>query len=211
MAKALNYNLNFKANTKEAETALKQLQMQLEKISLKSFKIDSKGFKEAQANARKLQQALNFSTTSTGKLDLTKFNSELKKSGLTVNQLSKQMLSLGVDGEKAFASFAKTISSTQTPIRQTSKMLDEMWVTMKNTMRWQFTTAALGGFTGAISDAVSYAHQLDSALRDIRIVSGESAESMEQFAVDASKAAKRLSSTTKDYAEGALIYYQQGI
>ncbi len=211
MAKALNYNLNFKANTKEAETALKQLQMQLEKISLKSFKIDSKGFKEAQADARKLQQALNFSTTSTGKLDLTKFNSELKKSGLTVNQLSKQMLSLGVDGEKAFASFAKTISSTQTPIRQTSKMLDEMWVTMKNTMRWQFTTAALGGFTGAISDAVSYAHQLDSALRDIRIVSGESAESMEQFAVDASKAAKRLSSTTKDYAEGALIYYQQGL
>lgn len=211
MAKALNYNLNFKANTKEAETALKQLQMQLEKISLKSFKIDSKGFKEAQADARKLQQALNFSTTSTGKLDLTKFNSELKKSGLTVNQLSKQMLSLGVDGEKAFASFAKTISSTQTPIRQTSKMLDEMWITMKNTMRWQFTTAALGGFTGAISDAVSYAHQLDSALRDIRIVSGESAESMEQFAVDASKAAKRLSSTTKDYAEGALIYYQQGL
>lgn len=211
MAKALNYNLNFKANTKEAETALKQLQMQLEKISLKSFKIDSKGFKEAQADARKLQQALNFSTTSTGKLDLTKFNSELKKSGLTVNQLSKQMLSLGVDGEKAFASFAKTISSTQTPIRQTSKMLDEMWNTMKNTMRWQFTTAALGGFTGAISDAVSYAHQLDSALRDIRIVSGESAESMEQFAVDASKAAKRLSSTTKDYAEGALIYYQQGL
>lgn len=211
MAKALNYNLNFKANTKEAETALKQLQMQLEKISLKSFKIDSKGFKEAQADARKLQQALNFSTTSTGKLNLTKFNSELKKSGLTVNQLSKQMLSLGVDGEKAFASFAKTISSTQTPIRQTSKMLDEMWITMKNTMRWQFTTAALGGFTGAISDAVSYAHQLDSALRDIRIVSGESAESMEQFAVDASKAAKRLSSTTKDYAEGALIYYQQGL
>lgn len=211
MAKALNYNLNFKANTKEAETALKQLQMQLEKISLKSFKIDSKGFKEAQADARKLQQALNFSTTSTGKLDLTKFNSELKKSGLTVNQLSKQMLSLGLDGEKAFASFAKTISSTQTPIRQTSKMLDELWVTMKNTIRWQVTTMALGGFTGAISDAVSYAHQLDSALRDIRIVSGESAESMEQFAVDASKAAKRLSSTTKDYAEGALIYYQQGL
>lgn len=211
MAKALNYNLNFKANTKEAETALKQLQMQLEKISLKSFKIDSKGFKEAQADARKLQQALNFSTTSTGKLDLTKFNSELKKSGLTVNQLSKQMLSLGLDGEKAFASFAKTISSTQTPIRQTSKMLDELWVTMKNTIRWQVTTMALGGFTGAISDAVSYAHQLDSALRDIRIVSGESAESMEQFAIDASKAAKRLSSTTKDYAEGALIYYQQGL
>ena len=138
-------------------------------------------------------------------------NTELKKAGMSVEQISKQMLNFGKEGQQAFASFAKSVATAQQPIKQTSKMLDELWVTMKNTIRWQLTASALGGFTGAISDAVSYAHQLDSALRDIRIVSGESAESMEQFAIDASKAAKRLSSTTKDYAEGALIYYQQGI
>lgn len=211
MAKALNYNLNFKANTKEAETALKQLQTQLEVLYNNPLKFNTASLKQAKSEIQSLSRMLNASTNSAGKLNLGNFNTELKKAGMSVEQISKQMLNFGKEGQQAFASFAKSVATAQQPIKQTSKMLDELWVTMKNTIRWQVTTMALGGFTGAISDAVSYAHQLDSALRDIRIVSGESAESMEKFAIDASKAAKRLSSTTKDYAEGALIYYQQGL
>ena len=211
MAKALNYNLNFKANTKEAESSLKQLQTQLEALYNNPLKFNTASLKQAKSEIQSLSRMLNASTNSAGKLNLGNFNTELKKAGMSVEQISKQMLNFGKEGQQAFASFAKSVATAQQPIKQTSKMLDELWVTMKNTIRWQVTTMALGGFTGAISDAVSYAHQLDSALRDIRIVSGESAESMEQFAIDASKAAKRLSSTTKDYAEGALIYYQQGL
>ena len=211
MAKALNYNLNFKANTKEAESSLKQLQTQLEALYNNPLKFNTASLKEAKAEIQNLSRMLSASTNSAGKLNLGNFNTELKKAGMSVDQISKQMLNFGREGQQAFASFAKSVATAQEPIKQTSKMLDEMWVTMKNTVRWQLTASALGSFTGAISDAVSYAHQLDSALRDIRIVSDESAESMEQFAIDASKAAKRLSSTTKDYAEGALIYYQQGL
>lgn len=211
MAKALNYNLNFKANTKEAESSLKQLQTQLEALYNNPLKFNTASLKQAKSEIQSLSRMLNASTNSAGKLNLGNFNTELKKAGMSVEQISKQMLNFGKEGQQAFASFAKSVATAQQPIKQTSKMVEELWVTMKNTIRWQVTTMALGGFTGAISDAVSYAHQLDSALRDIRIVSGESAESMEQFAIDASKAAKRLSSTTKDYAEGALIYYQQGI
>lgn len=211
MAKALNYNLNFKANTKEAESSLKQLQTQLEALYNNPLKFNTASLKQAKSEIQSLSRMLNASTNSAGKLNLGNFNTELKKAGMSVEQISKQMLNFGKEGQQAFASFAKSVATAQQPIKQTSKILDEMWITMKNTLRWQLTASALGGFTGAISDAVSYAHQLDSALRDIRIVSDESAESMEKFAVDASKAAKRLSSTTKDYAEGALIYYQQGL
>lgn len=211
MAKALNYNLNFKANTKEAESSLKQLQTQLEALYNNPLKFNTASLKQAKSEIQSLSRMLNASTNSAGKLNLGNFNTELKKAGMSVEQISKQMLNFGKEGQQAFASFAKSVATAQQPIKQTSKILDEMWITMKNTLRWQLTASALGGFTGAISDAVSYAHQLDSALRDIRIVSDESAESMEKFAIDASKAAKRLSSTTKDYAEGALIYYQQGL
>lgn len=211
MAKALNYNLNFKANTKEVESSLKQLQTQLEALYNNPLKFNTASLKQAKSEIQSLSRMLNASTNSAGKLNLGNFNAELKKAGTSVEQISKQMLNFGKEGQQAFASFAKSVATAQEPVKQTSKMLDEMWITMKNTIRWQLTASALGGFTGAISDAVSYAHQLDSALRDIRIVSDESAESMEKFAVDASKAAKRLSSTTKDYAEGALIYYQQGL
>lgn len=205
MAKALNYNLNFKANTKEAEAALKELQQNITALYSNPLKFKGEGFKEAKKEIQQLSKILQTSTDNAGKLNLTKFNNQLKKANTSVSEISQQMLKFGNEGQKAFTSFASSIASAQQPLRQTSKLLDEMWVTLKNTLRWQVSASALGTLTSSVSNAVTYAHQLDSALRDIRIVSDESAESMKQFAVDASKAAKRLSSTTKDYAEGALI------
>lgn len=210
MAKALNYNLNFTANTKQISADLKALQQQLEQITSRSFTIDNRDIIEAQQQARLLQQYLNFSTDKTGRLDLSKFNTELKKGQTSVTELSQSLLRLGNGGREAFAGLARSIATAQTPIVQTSKMMDELWTTIKNTMRWQFTTSALGTLTNAISDAVNYSHELDSIIRDIRIVSDESAEYMDQFAKNATKAAKALSSTTKDYLESSLIYFQQG-
>lgn len=210
MAKNLNYNIIFKANTKEAEGSLKELQQQIMALYTNSVQFKGHSFKEAAQNMQQLSKMLQVSIDKTGKLNLTKFNEQLKKANTTVSKLSKDMLSFGFQGQKTFASFASSITSAQKPLRQTSNLINEMWTTLKNTIRWQVSSAALGSLTSAVSSAVSYAHELDSALRDIRIVSDESSESMKHFAQDASKAAKRLSSTTKDYAEGALIYYQQG-
>jgi hypothetical protein len=51
-------------------------------------------------------------------------------------------------------------------------MMDKLWLTMKNTMRWQITSSALQAFTGALSTAYGYAQDLDKSLNNIRIVSG---------------------------------------
>ena len=82
---------------------------------------------------------------------------------------------------------------------------------MKNTMRWQLTSSALHGFTGALEQAYGYAKSLDSSLNNIRIVSNKSADDMARFAEQANKAAKALSTTTTDYTDASLIYYQQGL
>jgi len=49
---------------------------------------------------------------------------------------------------------------------------------------------------------------LNRSLNDIRIVTGYSAEQMKDFAVEANKAAKALSTTTTNYTNASLIYYQ---
>ena len=82
---------------------------------------------------------------------------------------------------------------------------------MKNTMRWQLTSSALHGFTGALEQAYGYAKSLDGSLNNIRIVSNKSADDMARFAEQANKAAKALSTTTTDYTDASLIYYQQGL
>ena len=50
-----------------------------------------------------------------------------------------------------------------------------------------------------------------TSLNDIRIVTGYDATAMAQFAKEANRAAKELKTTTKQYAEASLIFYQQGL
>mgnify|MGYP003413400072 FL=1 len=86
--------------------------------------------------------------------------------------------------------------------------MSELWTTMKNTARWQLTSSTMHSFIGAIQHAYHYAQDLNESLNNIRIVSSASVEQMDKFAEKANKAAKSLSSTTLDYTNAALIYYQ---
>lgn len=63
---------------------------------------------------------------------------------------------------------------------------------------------------GGLQTCYGYAQDLNSSLNNIRIVTGQSSEQMAEFAKQANSAAKALSSTTTDYTDAALIYYQQG-
>jgi len=66
----------------------------------------------------------------------------------------------------------------------------------------------LRSITGAFSDAFNYAKDLNESLNNIRIVSGQSTEQMARFAKEANKAAKTLSTTTTEYTNASLIFYQ---
>ena len=64
---------------------------------------------------------------------------------------------------------------------------------------------------GAVQSAYGYAQDLNESLNNIRIVTGQSVEEMDRFAERANRAAKLLSTTTVEYTDAALIYYQQGL
>ena len=82
---------------------------------------------------------------------------------------------------------------------------------MMNTVKWGISSGTWNKMTGSLEKAYSYAKNLDKSLNNIRIVSEQSADQMDRFAVQANKAAKQLGKTTLDYTNAALIYYQQGL
>ncbi len=88
--------------------------------------------------------------------------------------------------------------------------MDEIANTMINTVKWGVASSVFNSITMSIQSAYSYVQGLDSSLNDIRIVTGKSADEMSRFAVQANEAARNLSASTRDIAEAALIYYQQG-
>ena len=92
-----------------------------------------------------------------------------------------------------------------------NQRLKDFGVTLANTVKWQIASTAIHGISGMLSSAVTHAEDLNKALNDIRIVTGYSTNTMANFALEASNAAKELSTTTTEYAKAALIFYQQGL
>lgn len=166
---------------------------------------------EAAKAAQQLNQFLLNATTSTGSLDLSKFNASLQQSGMELKDYANRLIAIGPQGEEAFLRVAAAIGRAETPLIRTSSLMDQLWITMKNTMRWQITSSALRGFIGSLQTAYGYAQDLNESLTNIRIVTERSAEDMANFAKQANESAKALSTTTTDYTDAALIYYQQGL
>lgn len=155
-----------------------------------------------------LKNAFNVQT---GKLDLAAFNRSLQQGNMTLQQYSARLSALGVEGQQAFLKVAQAVASAELPIRRSSAALDRLWITMKNTARWQLTSSMLHGFIGAVQTAYGYTQDLNESLNSIRIVTSKSVEDMERFAKTANEAARNLSTTTTRYTDASLIYYQQGL
>lgn len=209
-----DFTIGFNADTSKLSSALKQVESQLNNIATGkiSGNFGVNEIRQASAAAAQLSTQLNSAiNVDTGKLDLSKFSSSLKMSGTDLNTLSSQLSKIGPQGQKAFLDIARAITEAEMPLKRSNELIDKLWITMKNTVRWQVTSGLLTGFTSQISDAYRYAQDLNESLNNIRIVTGQSSDQMAQFAKQANRAAKELNTTTTKYTDASLIYYQQGL
>ena len=217
MAKQLNVNLAFTADTTQAAKQIQNLQTTLNQLTLNASLNNKLGLNkeltEATNQVTKLKSILSTSTDKdTGLLNFKTFNAEIKKSGINVEQYAKSLNKLGPDGAKAFSQLSAAVSTANLSFNKANGLMSELWTTMKNTLRWQLTSSALHSFIGGLEQAYGYAQDLNKSLTDIRIVAPEkSLGDMADFAKVANKQAKELGASTLDYVNGALIYYQQGL
>lgn len=206
-------SLQFTADTSQAINNMNQLKTMLNNISSNTtIGINSGSLQQAVQSAQLLDLSLEKAVNvDTGKLDLTKLNNTLKQAGTNLNTLSNNLIAVGPQGQQAFLKLATAVSQAEVPMHKMSKTLTSMGTTLFNTIKWSISSAAINAFTGSISEAVTHAKNLNAALNDIRIVTGYSTDYMANFAVQASKAADALSTTTTEFSKAALIFYQQGL
>lgn len=209
----IQYEVGFTADTSQLQKKLESVMQTLSQMGARSKRTSltqelQEGIQAATQLGGALKSAFN---TDTGKLDLSKFQQNLNASGKTIKQYGQDLAKLGPQGQQAFLQMASAISQCEVPLKRSNKLLDDMWVSMKNTMKWQISSSVLNAFTGALSTAYNYSKDLNKSLNDIKIVSGQSTAQMRDFAKEANAAAKELSTTTTAYTEGSLIYFQQGL
>ena len=210
---SIRYSVGFDVNSAD----LNQLKASLQAIQKQASQVSGTGklqkeFKEASEAAKKLEQILNSSWNSKlQQFNLDKVNQGINKTYGSVKQLKAEMEKGGAAGTAAFNQIASAMLNTNLQLKQSSKLLDDMATSFANTIKWGISSSVFNSMTSSIQKAWSFTKNLDSSLNDIRIVTDQSAESMEEFAVSANKAAKELGASTLDYTNAALIYYQQGL
>lgn len=213
-SRSINYNIGINADTTQAKANIESLMRDLQNLGTRSGNTDylASNVQAAARAALDLQQNLRSALNpETGNLNLEAFNANLQASGRTLSDYQALLSALGPAGQETFMNLARAIQQADEPLVRTNKLMSDLWTTMRNTVRWQITASALQGFTGALSDAYRYAQDLNESLTNIRIVTEYSTEQMRDFAQYANESAQRLSTTTTDYTDAALIYYQQGL
>lgn len=219
MAMESQYKIKIKASTDTASfnEVKKSLDETLKNLSVK---IDSKetGAELKKELTQAQEQVMLFKTAFEGAFDsklgiinLTKLNSKLKESSVDIGQVARGYQEMGQQGIQQFRQLTSTILSVNRNLEKTKTIFDKMKETMRNTINWGISSSIMNSFTGAVKKSYGYVRDLDKSLNNIRVVSNESADSMERFAIEANKSAKFLGSSTLDYTDAALIYYQQGL
>ena len=209
----INFEVGFNINTAN----LKQLQSELNNVITSANHAEGQGkltkeLSQARDMAKQLSTILNSSfNKELGTVNIAKFNTGLKEANLTAERLRATMTASGSQGTAAYNQLATAINTTNIRLREGNQFLNQMASTMASAAKWSVAYGAMNELTNTVSEAYSYAKQLDSTLTDIRIVTGDSADQMDRFAEKANTAAKNLGTNTLDYAKTALDYYQQGL
>lgn len=213
MAKQLNVALDFTANTTQAKQQIQELQQLLTKIANGTgLDVNSTQIKEASEAARQLAIHLNEAyNQKTGNYDLSRLNASLNKAGTNVTELSTKLINAGTTGRQAFITLAQSIAMADQPMITLNARLQDFLVTVKNSVKWQISSSMIHQIIGAVQRAYGYAQDLNESLNNIRIVTGHNIDYMDKFADKANKAAKALSTSTLNYTNASLIYYQQGL
>lgn len=111
MAKQLNVNLGFTADTSQAAQQIQNLQKQLSSLVNQPVGIGQKLtadiMKATEAAAELKMHLQNATNVNTGTLDFGKLNQSLKASGTSLSHYATQLQSLGPKGQQAFMQLAQ--------------------------------------------------------------------------------------------------------
>lgn len=207
----LVYGVNIdQASLKKAEESLSKLQ-----IALISNKMTKNGItaelKEARKAAADLEKILSKSyNSSLGTYNMATFTKGIKEAGYSFQSLQQKMYAGGNEGIRTWTQLNSAILKQKPILKESNKMMDSLFETFGKTVRWGLSSSVFNTVTSQIHQAYNFTIALDSALNDIEIVTGKSASNMQELAKWANDSAKKLSASTTEMADAALIFYQQG-
>lgn len=206
---AITFQIGFQVNDKELRSGLQGIQKDIEN----AFNIKS-GMSEELAKATQqatiLQNALKRATSDKG-ISFYTLNSELNKAGTSAKQLVTTLAAGG-------SNFTASLNAANTALARANRNVIALNSKIKEmarvlTQSFKFTAAQtfLQGISSAAREAYQWVYDLDKTITNIGVVTGYTGDQLDKVTQNAIAGAKELRIAANDYAEGALIFYQQGL
>lgn len=207
----IDFQIGFKTDKSGIQSLKKSLQ-DIQKIKPANFDGTKEDLQKIKNTANDVEKALSKAfNPNINSINLKTFDNELKATGRSINDIYANFSKAGAQGQVAFSQMARSVLTTNQQLKETHSIINQMGTTFVNTIKWGIASSIMNTFTSSVQGAFTYVESLEKSLTNIRIVTGDSQEKMEQFADSANRAAQELGRSTMDYSKAALTFYQQGL
>lgn len=212
---ALIFDIGFRMNGDSLDKAIgPQIQTIAKEISNAFSTPAGKGMTteltKAVHAAQTLEGALKRATTDRG-ISFITLQSELRKSGTTAEQIVATLASAGPQFAGSFNIALQTLSQANRQVIQISNRIKEMQRVMVQSIKFTAAQEIQRAFMSAIQASIGWVKDLNEEITNIAIVSGKTGKSLEKVYQTIIDGSRQLRVEAREYAEGALIYYQQGL
>ena len=162
-------------------------------------------FAKSQISVLSREMSKSFSTK-TGMYDVSRLSKGLQESHFS----AKQLAAAGSRGDQALLSAVRQTAKLNTEFKIAAKWSDKIMNTLGNTVRWRITAGATETIANTLQRAAAQAVELDTALNNIRVVTGRSNAEMENFARNAASIAQTVGTSMVDVANASMVFAENG-
>lgn len=165
----------------------------------------------ATQEAMVLQKALTKATAEDGVVSYSKMAMELNKAGTNAAKMTTILATGGDRFKESLATANQALALSNRQAFTLGKTMKEVWRVTVQSFKFTAAQTFLRAISSEASKAIKWVTDLNEAVNNIAVVTNKTGDEITKVTEQAIKGSRELKVAAKDYAEGALIFYQQGL
>lgn len=206
---AITFKVGFQVDDKNLRQGLQGIQQDIKNaFNIKTGMSDE--IAKATQQAMILEKAIKKATTDKG-ISYYSLNAELQKAGTSAAKLTTTLAQGGQQFTASLNAANAALAQSDRTLISLNAKIKEMSRVMVQSFKFTAAQTTLQAISNAARDAYQWVYDLDKTVTNIGVVTGYTGDQLEKVTQNAIAGAKELRIAANDYAEGALIFYQQGL
>lgn len=206
---AITFKVGFQVDDKNLRQGLQGIQQDIKNaFNIKTGMSDE--IAKATQQAMILEKAIKRATTDKG-ISYYSLNAELQKAGTSAAKLTTTLAQGGQQFTASLNAANAALAQSDRTLISLNAKIKEMSRVMVQSFKFTAAQTTLQAISNAARDAYQWVYELDKTVTNIGVVTGYTGDQLDKVTQNAIAGAKELRIAANDYAEGTLIFYQQGL